>query len=34
MVQYFQTVFGVELPSVLSGKRYEKFVEKFTCTSA
>jgi len=31
IIQYCQTVFGCELPSVSLGRRYEKFVEKFTC---
>jgi len=33
IVHYCQTVFGCQLPSALLQKRYEKVVEKLTCTS-
>jgi len=32
-VHYCQTVFGCDLPSVLSGKRYEKFIAELSCTA-
>jgi len=32
IVHYCQTLFDCELPSVLLVKRYEKFIEKLTCT--
>ena len=33
IVHYSQTVFGCELPSVLLGKRYDKFIAELSCTS-
>ena len=33
IVDYCQIVFGCELPSILLGKRYDKFIAELLCTS-
>jgi len=33
IVHYCQTMFGCELPSILLGKRYDKFIAELSCTS-